>query len=156
MTAKTKPSGWQYHAGWLCFILCLIMPLLSLLVPILGLSKTSSALLIGGLVVGAPELFMVLAIALWGKSTFDYFITQVFGLFRFLAPAKSVSSTRYYVGLTLLIISFFPSWILSYAPSLVNDTTRICIVLSFDILFVISFFILGGNFWNKVRELFIP
>ena len=122
----------------------------------LSSNKVITAILMGGLLVGGPEIIMVIAIALWGKTTFDYFMGYIYRFFKRLAPSASVSTTRYYIGLILFISSFFPSWILAYAPTLVSNSARIYIVFTFDILFIISFFVLGGDFWEKIRALFMP
>jgi len=152
----SRPSGCRYFAGWFFFILSFLMPLLVPFIPMLGVNKAMTAILMGGFLVGGPEVIMVIAIVLWGKSTFDYFMGHVYRFFKRLAPPNSVSTTRYFIGLVLLFGSFLPSWSLAYAPKLVTDSTRIYILLSFDAIFIISFFVLGGDFWEKVRALFMP
>ena len=49
------------------------------------------------------------------------------------------------------------SWVLVYAPEVVPGypDERISIGLTFDGLFVASFFVLGGDFWDKLRALFV-
>jgi len=150
------PSGWHYYGGWFFFILSFIMPLLSPLITMFGFNKTITTILMSGFFVGGPELIMMLAIALWGKSTFNYFMGYLYKLLSSLKPANTVSAVRYYIGLVLLIGCFIPSWIISYLPNLVSNTTRIYIVIVFDVIFVISFFVLGGDFWEKIRAVFIP
>ncbi len=150
-----RPSRWRYYGGWICFILSFCLPLFSPLLALLGLSQTVTTILAGSLIIGGPEIMMIFAIALWGKQTFDYFMGQLGQLLKSFIPANQVSTRRYYIGLSLFLASFLPSWILAYAPSLLDDSARIAIVLTADVVFVISFFILGGNFWEKIRRLFI-
>jgi len=153
---KLRPTGWCYYLGLLFFVLYLVMPLFIPLVPTLGFNKAITGILMSGFVIGGPELMMVIAIALWGKATFDFFMEKLFGLLKRLAPSGSVSAGRYYFGLVLLIFSCIPSWILAYFPAFVGDAIRIYILLTFDIVFIISFFVLGGDFWEKIRSLFMP
>lgn len=153
---EKPPSRWRYYGGWFFFILCWLLPFASPLVSMLGFSKTTTAMIIGGLILGGPELCGLIAIALWGKTTFNYFMARLYRVLKRLGPPGTVSVGRYYVGLFLFMSSFIPSWIIAYAPTLVNDKLRVYIVLSFDILFVMSFFVLGGDFWEKIRALFIP
>ena len=75
---------------------------------------------------------------------------------RYGAP-RVVSRTRYRFGLTILIfLTVFGSFIY-YAPDLIPGYTenRLVMNLIADFLFVASFFILGGEFWDKFRALFI-
>lgn len=153
---RLRPSGCCYYLGWIFFVLSFVMPLFIPFLPMLGLNQTITGILMGGFLVGGPELVMVIAVALWGKATFDYFMGRFYDLLKRLVPSDSVSTIRYYIGLILLISSFFPSWLLAYFPMLVSDALRFYIVFTFDIVFIISFFVLGGDFWEKVRALFIP
>jgi hypothetical protein len=48
-------------------------------------------------------------------------------------------------------------WLVSYAPHLVPGYTehRIALNITADFLFIVSLFVLGGDFWGKFRALFI-
>ena len=59
--------------GSTAMALAVIMPLSALVVPVLGLSTTQSALLAGVLLAGGPEVLCILAVALLGKEAFLYF-----------------------------------------------------------------------------------
>ena len=135
------------------FFLPLAIPMVqSLSVPTVT-KTTLSALLVFGL----PQLLTVVAIAIVGKSGFHYLMEQVSGVARRFEPAAHVSRFRYRVGLVMLFLPLamalvdahialpivregLPQWL--YAA--VNDT-----------LFLTSFFVLGGEFWDKVKALFI-
>lgn len=149
-------SKWRYYGGWIFFILCWVVPLASPLIPLLGFSKTVTAILIGASLLGIPELFIIIAIALWGKATFDYFMGYFYRFIKRVSPPRTVSVRRYYIGLVLFMGSFIPCWIIAYIPSLFSRGMRFGIVISFDVIFLLSFFILGGDFWEKIRALFIP
>lgn len=151
-----NPGGFRYHAGWVCFIASFLLAVVGLLVPMLGLDKATATVLTGALVVGGPEIAIVLAVALWGKETFQYFMGRAKGLLKLLLPAHRVSPTRYRIGLVMLIGSGLPTWLLAYAPHWIADAHRMKVLASADLVFVASFFVLGGEFWGRLRALFTP
>ena len=63
-------KDWRFYAGMTAMALAVIMPLSAVVVPVLGLSTTQSALLAGVLLAGGPEVLCILAVALLGKETF--------------------------------------------------------------------------------------
>ena len=76
---------------------------------------------------------------------------------RQLVPQGSVGRTRYTIGLVLFVITFVPNYVMGYAPQLLPDASpfRLYINIASDTLFVVSLFVLGGDFWDKLRALFI-
>lgn len=154
--AAPRPAGWRYRAGWIFFILSFVLPLVGLGVPFLGFDKATTVLLTGVLLAGGPEVAIVIAVALWGRETFNYFMGRTKGLLRKLAPATYVSPGRYRLGLVLFVGSFFPSWVFAYAPHWISDAARIPVLAAADLVFILSFFVLGGEFWARVRALFTP
>lgn len=155
-TAATRPSQLRYLGGWVFFLLSLLLPVGGMLVPLLGLDKATSALLVGGMVVGAPEICVVAAISLWGRETFNYFLGQAKGLFRRLLPPAHVSPFRYRFGLLVFWGSALPCWLLAYFPHWLEDKSRVAVLVGADFAFIFSFYILGGDFWGKLRALFTP
>ena len=100
---------------------------------------------------------MLIAISMWGRATFDYFTGLIYTSVKHcIMPAEKVSAFRYYFGLALLISTFIPSWVVSYMPELLSKSTRIYVLGASEIVFVASFFILGGDFWEKIRAIFTP
>lgn len=152
--SAARPSRLRYFGGWVFFALSLLLPLGGMLVPLLGLSKGTTALLVGAMVVGAPEVCVVAAIALWGRETFNYFLGRAKGLLRHLLPPAHVSPARYRLGLLLFIGSALPCWLLAYFPHWLEDRSRIAVLAASDFAFIFSFYVLGGDFWGKLRALF--
>ena len=76
---------------------------------------------------------------------------------RKLKPAASVSRRRYSIGLVLFVAPILFSWIVSYVPSwLPGDyLVRGWINLGLDLLTLAGLFVLGGEFWDKLRALFL-
>jgi hypothetical protein len=96
------------------------------------------------------------AIALMGKENFDRIVTRVKGLLKMLKPAGNVSRSRYTIGLMLLVVPTLLSWIISYFPSWLpgGNAARLWINLGLDLAVAASLFVLGGDFWDKLRGLF--
>ena len=149
--------GWRYKVGIVFFVLAVISPVFAPLVAFTDLSTELKATLVGFFLVGGPEVFTVAAIALLGKSGFNYLVAKLFALFKRLAPRKEVGRIRYYIGLTMLFLPFVLGWVISYVPQVIPLYLeyRTPINLTADAMFFASFFVLGGDFWDKIRALFI-
>ncbi|MEI9479816.1 MAG: hypothetical protein WCO26_25040, partial [Deltaproteobacteria bacterium] len=75
---------------------------------------------------------------------------------RYVLP-KSVSRIRYRIGLVLFLLTVVLSWLALYLCPLIpyiKDNQLLVSVLS-DLVFLISLFVLGGDFWDKLKALFI-
>lgn len=143
--------------GGILLLLSFAVPLLAVWVAQLPLPVAVKTVVIGFMTFGAPELLVILAVALMGKPTFDWMSGKIFSVLGKLAPTGSVSRTRYKLGLILFVVSFLPSYVLSYCPSLLPEAPplRIIACAAADVVFVSSLFVLGGDFWDKLRALFV-
>jgi hypothetical protein len=120
------------------------------------LSTEWKTALSGFLLVVGPEVLSLLAIAILGKDGFNYLKENVFALLRRAAPAAKVSRARYRAGLAIWALLFVYGSFVWYAPDLVPGYSehRIAMNLTADFLFIVSLFVLGGDFWEKFRALF--
>lgn len=147
--------GFRFYLGLLIFVLSLFM----LPIGIVLRSHVESHFLKGIVLtifwVSAP-LMKIISIGIMGKSSYLW-IKYKMHLYRQTAIPHMVSPTRYNIGLFLFIIPFVPNYILSYAPHLFPEAyvIRSIIHFFFDLVFISSLFVLGGNFWDKLRALFI-
>jgi hypothetical protein len=133
---------------------CLV-PLSAFLVPLLGLSTAQSALLAGALVAGAPEVLCILAVALLGKDAFQFVAHRARSALRRLLLGP-VSKARYYAALTVVMVSWLPAWLYAYAPgSMPGGDMRLYILAAADLAFVASVVLIGSEFWDKVRRIFV-
>lgn len=163
--APPLPKGWRLWLGFGSFGLSLSTALFIPLVAVSDLSAEAKATLSGLLIVGIPQLLMLLAVVALGKPGFAYLksrVGQVFARFlpvlKLLAPADTVSGNRYRIGLVLFVLPLLVAFVGGYD----DGTLARLLGLSpahtaalFDIMFVASFFVLGGDFWDKVRALFV-
>jgi hypothetical protein len=161
MAELTKPKapkpGLRFYLGVAIFALGWLMPVFIPLVAITGLSVKWKAAISGTLLVGGPEVFSLIAIALLGKDGLNYIKTRAFGLFRRYGPPPRVSRSRYRFGLVMFVIPIVFSYFIFYAPDLIPGYRehRIALNIAADLLLVSSFFMLGGDFWDKFRALFV-
>jgi hypothetical protein len=107
-----------------------------------------------------PKLLIVTIIFLLGKPGFAYLkalcfahVVQVVTPF---APPRQVSKRRYRIGLVMFILPMIEAWLAPYLEAAFPDwAARRPIEWIWDVMFVASFFVLGGDFWDKIRALFI-
>jgi len=115
------------------------------------------SILSGLLALGIPELLMIIAAAILGKPGFNYLKRLLKVLFRRYGPPQKVSRLRYNMGLVLfglpLIISLIMPYLLKEIDFVQHYYFEITIVG--NIVLLISLIVLGGDFWDKLRGLFI-
>ncbi len=93
-----------------------------------------------------------------GKPGYVYVKDRSIALLRRYRPPKEIGPTRYYIGLVMWLIPAIYAWIIMYAPPEKVPgfpEYRIHMGLTIDFVFICSFFVLGGDFWDKVRALFM-
>jgi hypothetical protein len=103
------------------------------------------------------EIMLIPAVALMGKDNFERIWAGAMRFLKRLKPAGGVSKTRYKVGLYMLVGPTLYAWIASYAPSWLPEdyVLRVCANVGLDLITLASLFVLGGDFWDKVRALFL-
>ena len=142
--------------GVALLILGLIMPAGTLFVaatdwPVAVKTVLSSIFLFGF------EIMIFPAVALMGKDNFDRIWAGATRVLKTLKPAGDVSKRRYTIGLYMLVIPILYAWIASYAPSWLPEdyVLRVWVNVGLDLVALASLFVLGGDFWDKVRALFL-
>jgi hypothetical protein len=145
---------WRFYSGLAAFSLSFVMPLGAVAVPWLGLPTAPAAVLAGLLVAGGPEVACILAVALLGKDNFQYITYLIKRALRRAVGEQPASRARYYAGLAMFIASWLPAYVFAYLPDFMPDS-RIYILAAMDLAFVVSFIVMGGEFWEKMRRIFI-
>ena len=84
----------RYRVGMLSLTLSLISPLFALVVPSFGLHTATTAALIGFFLIGGPEIFLVVGVALAGKRALETIKTRLSAVFKRRFPPKAVSRRR--------------------------------------------------------------
>ena len=142
--------------GAIIFISGFASPLLIPLVTKTSWSIAVKTSVSGLLAFGIPELFMIVAVAVMGKPGYEFLKEKLFGFLKQIAPPDSVNITRYRVGLALFILPLLAGWFLPYLGHFFSSLKQIPIwfFIIGDTVFVSSFFVLGGDFWDKFSGLF--
>jgi hypothetical protein len=137
------------------FVLCLAM------IPVVNatsLADGMKATINGILLLGAPKLFLVIAVGIMGKPGFAYLKSLLAGHARKLAPPATVSPMRYRIGLilfvTLIVLGSIGDYLAADVFPMRQQHPRL-VALAGDLLMLVSLFILGGDFWDKLRSLFV-
>jgi hypothetical protein len=154
--SRTVPVGWQFRLGVTIFVAGFAAPLAIPLVTFTDLPAAWKTAIAGALALGIPEIAMVAAAALMGKEGFAQLKLRLGGLLRRYGPPDTVGSARYRIGLVMftmpIMLGWFEPYLHHYLPGF--DTHTMWLHVGGDVIFVGSFFVLGGGFWDKLRALF--
>jgi hypothetical protein len=156
-TGTYNPTGWRFRLGLTFFVLGWICPLFVPLVTRSNLSTEAKTIFSGILLVGIPEIFSVISIVFLGKDGFNYIKERIFTFFKKIVPQGEVSRTRYRIGLFMLFCHVIYANLIFYSPSFIKGYGENGMVMNVcaEVLFIVTLFVLGGNFWEKLRALFI-
>jgi len=150
-------TGWRLRLGLVIFITGFASPLLIPVIAAADLPTGWKTVISGALAVGIPEVFSIIAIAIMGKAGFNTIKSRFFGFLKKHGPSDRVSRSRYRVGLVMFVLPFLFGWLGPYFVHRIPDyeAYRLPVSIAGDILLVSSLFVLGGDFWDKVRALFV-
>ena len=148
---------WRLRLGLTVLVIGLASPLLIPLVAATDLSSGWKTAISGALALGIPEVFSILAIAIMGRAGFDLIKSRFYRFIKKHGPPDRVSRTRYRAGLVMLVpplmLGVLGPYFTHFIPG--YDGYHLSISIVGDLLVVSSFLVLGGEFWDKVRALFI-
>ncbi|MGB5620690.1 MAG: transporter suffix domain-containing protein [Desulfobacterales bacterium] len=157
MTNDPVHPDWRFRIGVIVFVVSWCSPLLIPLVTASDLPTRWKTIVSGALAVGIPEIGTILAIAIMGKSGFDTMKKRIFGFLKKHGPPDRVGLARYRIGLVMFVMPLLFGWLSPYLQGLFTqiDAHRNLLAITGDLLLVGSLFVLGGDFWDKVRSLFV-
>jgi hypothetical protein len=156
MTETQTQAGWRIKLGFTLFIASIGWPLLLPVMPVLGFSGTAIASFSGAMLVAA-EVMLIAGAAIAGKDGFAFIKQKVFGFLKSYGPPQEVSRTRYIFGLIVFCIPVALGWAWPYVGHYLPGSQEQPLVYAIagDVMLLISLFILGGAFWDKLRSLFL-
>jgi len=157
MAEDSVQSSFRFRAGVIVFVASWCSPILIPLVAASGLSAHWKTIISGALAVGIPEIGTILAIAIMGKLGFETMKHRIFGFLKKHGPSDRVSLARYRIGLVMFGMPLLFGWLSPYLQKMIPqyDENRILLSVIGDLLLIGSLFVLGGDFWDKVRSLFV-
>ncbi|MDI3273676.1 transporter suffix domain-containing protein [Pseudomonas sp. MDT1-16] len=157
-SVEPHSAGWRFKVG--ITIICLMLGSW-LMVPAAaaaGVPGSKIAALTGVLFI-SNKVLLILVITIMGKSGFQQLKRSVFGYVSTLAPKADleVGSARHRIGIVMFCLPLISSLLEPYVDSLWPGLRPNLWQLQAlgDAMLIGSFFVLGGNFWEKVRALFI-
>ncbi len=156
-TEASKPPLRKLIIGTVIFVIGFASPALIPWVLSTNWPDGLKAVLSGLFAFGIPELFMVIAAAVMGKEGFNYMMN---GLGRFLkpiAPPDEVGKIRYTIGLFMFFIPIAFGFLAPYFSHHLHflEGHEMLFNVGGDVMIFLSLFVLGGNFWDKLRSLFV-
>jgi hypothetical protein len=154
---QSNGADWRLKLGAVLFLFSIVLPLLGIpVVAAMEFTNAITATISGVLLVGA-EVIGVAAIAVMGKSGYDFIKERVLLFLNRHGPPETVSRRRYTMGLIVFSAPILFAWLSIYLadwiPGFVNNPLPYA--LFGDTVLLISLFVLGGEFWDKIRALFI-
>lgn len=146
----------RLYVGVTLLTLSFVCPLFGILIAQLDLPIGLKATIIGLLSLGIPEVLIIAAAATLGKENYEIIKARCIGYLKHLVPSAKVGRLRYNIGLIMFILPLIPAYVQAYIPRWLPDDSaeRLYVNLAADIMFIASLFVLGGDFWDKLRALF--
>jgi hypothetical protein len=154
---NTPPPKGRMLLGGGVFLVGQLSPIFIPIVTSSGLSVGIKSALTGLLLLGIPEVAIFAAIAILGKAGFTFLKQKLFAVLKRAAPVDSVSRIRYRIGLVLFCFPLLMGWLAPYVDDLIPryGDYHVALAIAGDGLLVLGLFVLGGDFWDKLRALFI-
>lgn len=153
---QTSP-GWRFQCGIGLLALIIVSWVLVPIASAVGATGAQIATLVGVLFV-SNKILLIAAIAVMGKAGFAQLKATLRGhLKSLMAWPDEIGVVRHRIGLVCfclpLLAAFLDHQVDVLAPQLAPYKVAIRVVG--DLMLVASFFLLGANFWDKLRALFI-
>ena len=154
MSNEQPQVGWRVKIGFAIFAASIGWPILIPVLPLLGVSATTTAT-VSGIMIVAAEFMLIAAAAIAGKDGFAFIKATPFGFLKSYGPPREVGRARYTIGLVMFVTPLAIGWALPYIGHYFTSlgTDRLIWVIVPDVMLLISLFVLGGSFWDKLRSL---
>ena len=138
----------KYKIGMGFIILGVSSPIIGFVIPFLNLSDEITTTLVTFFMVAGPEVFLIIGGALAGKEAMGAIKGRLF---------QYAGKTRYQLGLYLFIASTLANWLFSYIDIIgahgLSIDSQLILTLCFDIVSIISIFVMGPEFFDKLKRL---
>lgn len=161
MASPTPLPRGRLVLGGTVFVAGFAAPVLVPVVAASGLPASWKTALSGLLMVGVPELGMIVAVAILGKDGFAFLTggikRRLGAFFEKYGPTEHVNPRRYKIGLVMFLVPILVGWATPYVGHHIPfyEGNEIVYAVAGDIVLFSSLFVLGGEFWDKVRSLFV-
>ena len=171
--AEDFTRTWRYKVGMALIIIGNVGLVIGLLLPVLGLTAGGKAGLVGVLIIGG-EIVSLFSIVFLGKEGFKAIKSKIFGVVK-AGYAAPVGPVRHYIGIVLLctnVVTFYVmilyawdslgaatpegphpvTWGLDLAQ---QESLVLWLWLIGDLSFLLAIYVLGADWWQRMREIFV-
>ncbi len=159
-TIPRLEKDWKYYLGITLFIFSWLTFGFAFVAPFLPVSAAIAAVIAAAFIIAGEVTFWA-SVALLGKPFMQFLKTKLLEFLHSRRPAelRRVTKQRHYVGLSLFLGSFLSYYLAMAVPflGLPRDEMLsgiIVILIGGQATFFISLFVLGGEFWAKLKKLF--
>lgn len=145
---------WRYGIGLLLLVLAGFSMVVGVVAVLTGHTREDSSESPIWLLAGPAEILCLVAAAVLGKDKYQKLARKVLPKARQSAPHNR--RFRYYLGLAGCLFNGVPLTLYAYVPELLpGGSTKAGILIIADLVFFGSLFFAGGEFWEKLRRLFV-
>jgi hypothetical protein len=151
-------KNWRYYLGLALFFYSFLPISVVAILPFLGMSLAESGTFAVAFLVTAEVAFMA-SVALLGKEFLAALKRRIMAVFRRTHVLKPVSRTRHRIGVALFAASFLPYYVvlidlLFFSQKEAEITFLAWAMVAGEIAFMVSLFLLGGVFWERLKHMF--
>jgi hypothetical protein len=156
-TTGAPPASWRERVGVTLFVVGAGCPLFVPVLGLLDLPDAWMATLSGLFMLGLPEILWLAAAAFLGKEGFARLKTALWRVVKRHALPQTVGSLRHGIGLVLFLGPMLLGWLVPYLSDQIPryEENRVALSVTGDLVLLTSLFVLGGDFWDKLRSLFV-
>jgi len=153
---RPEDPGVRFYIGLIVFIISFFMLPTGLVLKGLVAGHFWKGFVLGIFWISAP-LMKIGSIAILGKSSYAWINYKMHYIYHKVAKPHQITPLRYNIGLFLFVLPFLPNYMISFMPHLIPISlqARYITIIASDVVFLSSLFVLGGDFWDKLRALFI-
>lgn len=159
-TIPRLEKDWKYYLGVTLFVFSWLTFGFAFVAPFLPVSAAIAAVIAAAFIIAGEVTFWA-SVALLGKPFMQFLKAKLFEFLHSRRPAelRRVSKQRHYTGLALFLGSFISYYLAMAVPFLGLPREQmlagiIVILIVGQATFFISLFVLGGEFWAKLKKLF--
>ena len=145
-------QDWRYGLGLLLLALAGLSMIFAVVAVLTGHARGESLGSPVWLLAGPAEILCLAAAAILGKENYQKLVRKVRRSTRPTHAVPRNSKLRYYVGLAGCLFNGVPLALYAYVPGLLPaGVTKLGILVVADLVFFVSLFCAGGEFWESSR-----
>ena len=151
-------KDWKYYLGLSLFSYSFLPIMVVAILPFMGLSLAQSGAF-AVVFLASGEITFMIAAALLGKEFLVALKKRFMAVFKRTHVPKTVSRIRHRIGVALLVLSILPYYavlvdLLFFSHKEAEITFLAWAMVAGEAAFIAGLFLLGGQFWERLKHLF--